>query len=424
MVNPQHKTLAYLVGALAGGNVIATAIHMLGGILLARIVEPSVLGLFTGIGLVLGYAPFLTAGVSNGLNRELPYYIGKGEQDRADELAAAAQSCMIFIGSLAALALLIVALYQLIQGDFRLAAGWGAQAVLIFFLFYSTYYLQIIYRTAHDFARFSLIHVIQAVVGFVLLALVWALDFYGLCLRAVFTVVIAAALFYNWRPVRVGPRWNFDHVRHLVHIGAPIFVVGQVYAWWSVINQTLVLSFTGTHGMGLYAMVAMTSGTMTMLPMSLSQVIYPRMAEQFGRGASLGDLCRTAVKPMLLSAAGMALIVFIAWWLVEPATRLLVPKYVEAVPAMQWALLQPVIMCFAPINNVFNVIRKQKLYLAAILCGMAVYGASLLVLIRLSGASLVVFPQAMLIGYTAFIIACYGFIYYLNQKELFDREQS
>jgi len=48
----QRKQMGYLVGALAGGNALSTAIHMAGGILMARMVAPSVLGLFSGIGLI------------------------------------------------------------------------------------------------------------------------------------------------------------------------------------------------------------------------------------------------------------------------------------------------------------------------------------------------------------------------------------
>lgn len=416
-VTPRRKRMGYLVGALAGGNTLSMFLHMIGGVLVARMVAPSVLGLFSGIGLVLGYAPFLQMGIANGLNRELPYYIGKGKRDRVNELAASAQAWLILIGGFASVALLIVALYHLIKGDLWQAAGWGAHVILVFFLFYSSYYFQMTYRTAHDFARLSIINVIQAVVSLALLVLVWMLDFYGLCLRAVFTAIIGAALFYRWRPIHVRPRWNYQHIKHLFVIGAPIFIVGQVYNLWNVINRTFVLSYTGTHGMGLYAMVVMASGAMAMLPIALSQVIYPRMAERFGRGAGVRDICRISIRPMLLSAVCMAPLAAIAWWITEPAVRHIVPKYIEAVPAIQWALLQPVIMCFAPINNVFNVIRRQRLYLTAILCGIASYGLSLMFLIR-DSVSLVIFPQAMLIGYTTFIIACYVFVYFLARKDL------
>ena len=182
---------------------------------MTRLVEPSVLGLFSGIALTLGYAPFLQIGVSNGLSRELPYYIGKSDRDHAYELASSAQAWMIFIGGLTALILLMVALYNLIQGDLWLAAGWGAHVVLVFLLFYSNQYLQTTYRTANDFARLSMVNVVHALVSLMLLALVWVLDFYGLCLRAVFTAMIAAGLFHYWRPVRVKPGWNFQHIKHL-----------------------------------------------------------------------------------------------------------------------------------------------------------------------------------------------------------------
>ncbi len=415
IISSQRTQFGYLVGVLTSGNTLSTAIYMVGGILMTRLVEPSVLGLFSGIALTLGYARFLQIGVSNGLSRELPYYIGKSDRDHAYELASTAQAWMIFIGGLTALILLMVALYNLIQGDLWLAAGWGAHVVLVFLLFYSNQYLQTTYRTANDFARLSMVNVVHALVSLMLLALVWVLDFYGLCLRAVFTAMIAAGLFHYWRPVRVKPGWNFQHIKHLFFVGAPILFVGQAYSCWAVINQTLVLSYTGAHGMGVYAVVVMISGSLMLFPQSLSQVIYPRMAELFGRGGNIGDLCRMTIKPMLLIVLCMLPLVVAAWWLVGPMIRPFVPKYVEAVPAVQWALLQPLIMCFAVINNVFNVIRRQGLYFVAIICGVIVYGFSLLWLIR-GGLSIIIFPQAMLVGHIAFISACYGSLYYLFRR--------
>ena len=88
----QPRSMLYLVGALVGGNLAGKLLRMAGGVLQARYAAPQVLGLFNGIGLVLGYAPFLQLGILNGLNRELPYYVGKGDRKRVMELAAAAQA--------------------------------------------------------------------------------------------------------------------------------------------------------------------------------------------------------------------------------------------------------------------------------------------------------------------------------------------
>ena len=78
-----RRSVLFLAGSLAGGNLVAMGMRLAGGILLGRLVEPSTLGLFAGIGLVLGYASIAQMGVLNGVNRELPYHMGRGDIARA-----------------------------------------------------------------------------------------------------------------------------------------------------------------------------------------------------------------------------------------------------------------------------------------------------------------------------------------------------
>jgi O-antigen/teichoic acid export membrane protein len=412
----RRRSVAYLAGVLVGGNVLASALRMVGGILQARFVGPPVLGLFNSLGLVLGYAPFLQLGILNGLNRELPYYVGKGEHQRVRELAAAAQAWALMLSAALSAGLLALAAWSLLCGNAQVAAGWATNALAAFFFFYGATYLQVTYRTGHDFARLAMVNVAQNAVALALVALVALLSFYGLCLRAVISGAIGTMMLHYWRPVRVGPKWNFAQWKHLLIVGLPIFGVGQLYAWWGVLDQTLVLCYTGKTGMGLYAMVVMVITTVELLPLAVSQVVYPRMAEQFGRTGRFDGLARMTIKPMLLTAAAMALGIPAAWWLVGPLTRILVPKYVDAVPAMQWSLLVPFVSSFGPINNIFNVVRRQGLYLAAILVGMGVYFVTLLWLVR-AQAELTAFPQAMLAGRVAYMAACYVLVIRLVRKQ-------
>ena len=416
IVETKTPSMLFLVGSLVGGNVTAMGLRMVGGILQAKCVLPAVLGLFGSIGLVLGYAPFLQLGILNGINRELPYFIGKGDRKRVLELAAAAQAWAIAVGVAVGVALAGIACWQLILGHWELAAGWFTNAILAVLLFYNTYYLQMTYRTGHDFARLAMSTVIENAVALVLVGLVALLNFYGICLRALLTSFVSVAFLYYWRPVRVGPHWNWPHLKHLFVIGAPIFIVGQLYAWWTVLNSTLVFSYMGNKGMGLYSMVLVAGGAMELLPVAVNHVMYPRMAEQYGRTGQLGDLIRMAIKPVLLSVAGVTLLIVVGWWLMEPVVRLILPNYVEAVPAMQWAILLSIVSSFATLNAVFNVVRRQRLYCVAIALGMAAYGGSLMWLIR-GGVSLVAFPQAMLVGQAVFVLVCYLFVLYLMRED-------
>ena len=48
------------------------------------------MGIFNTLQLVVNYAPIVTIGILNGLNREIPLYVGKGERDTVNKLAAVA----------------------------------------------------------------------------------------------------------------------------------------------------------------------------------------------------------------------------------------------------------------------------------------------------------------------------------------------
>ena len=291
--------------------------RLAGGILLGRLVAPSTLGLFAGIGLVLGYSTIAQMGILNGVNRELPYHIGRGDVARAHDLAAAGQAWALASGGVVSVCLLAVAAWQLAQGDLQQAAGWATNADPgdVQPSTATTATCRSPSAPAASSSASARVNVVEAATGLAGLILVAAFGFYGLCLRVILAGAASTALLFRWRPVRVGPRWSWSNLRHLFIIGAPIYVVGQVYGLWTgVINSTLVLHFTGTYGMGLYAMVALWITAMEVIPAALAQVLYPRMAQDYGAGRDIRHLVRISIKPMLATFAGLAVVAAVGWF--------------------------------------------------------------------------------------------------------------
>lgn len=396
----------------ASGNLLATAFRLVGGVLTSRLVDPSVLGLFNGIGLVRGYAPFLQGGVANGLNRELPFLVGKGEKERARELAAVAQSWLLLVAFLGVAALIGMAAWELAQGHWQLALGWASFTVPVFGVLYGQFYLRILYVTHGRFPRLSYITVLVSAVGVVTVAFVWWLGFAGLCLRGVIVAALMLGLLWRWRPLSVRPRWRWPDLRLLVKTGVPIFAVGQLAAWWPVLDSTLVLKYAGTRGLGLYALATMAGPVVALLPQAMGQVVYPKMAEEYGRTGCVRPLVRMAVAPTVVTIIATLAAVVVGWFLIPPVTRLLLPKYIEGIPAAQWSLVATAVMALTPVNNVFNVVKKQGQYGVVIAVGMLAYYSALRWIIQ-GGVSLVAFPQALFIGRLAFVIGCYGLIFVL-----------
>jgi O-antigen/teichoic acid export membrane protein len=405
-IESKKPSFTYLVGTLAGGNLVSTVLRVIGGLLQARCAAPAILGTFSGIGNWLNLTRFAQLGVLNGLNRELPYYFGKGDHDRVAALAAQAQACAIAIGGSIAAGMLAVAVWYAMHGNGIMAAGWASNAVQAFVFFYATMYLASTYRTTHDFAKYSLANVVQNALAVVLVLFVYFFQFYGLCLRSILLAIVGMSILHYWRPMRVVPAWNFGDFIHLLKIGFPIFAVGELPMLQTFLEGRIVFTVLGAKEMGFYTTAIMVGSAMETLPTAVSQVIYPRMAECYGRTQAVGEVMLMTAKPMLLNFAAMVPVAALGWGLARPMTTLLLPNYIGAVPAMQWALLPPILSTFFPILNIFNVVRRQDLDIVGTLAGMLGYFVALAYFFNFSlGVEHVL--QSMLIGRGVQLISCY-----------------
>jgi O-antigen/teichoic acid export membrane protein len=409
--------LTKILTVFAGGNLVGLILRLVGGVLLARVTRPETLGLFNGLSLVLGYVPFAQLGVINGLNRELPYFIGLDDSNKARGLAACAQAWALMIGSVVGVALLGIAIFQLAKGRTTLAFGWATQAWMAFQVIFTQLYLLVIYRTGAKFTRLTTSNVIQAIASFLLVSLVWKFGFYGLCMRGILVSLVALGTLWLWRPLRVKSLWDTSAFNHLLKVGAPILAVGQVYAAWTVLDSTLVLKLTGTHGLGLYAVATIAAAAIELVPTSLNQICYPRMAEEYGRTGSVRAIIRIIWKPTVYLSMAYVPLIIVGWILTPPAVRLLLPRYADSIRAVQWTLLSTSLLALSPLNLVFVVLKRMTLYLVGIVSGVASYLAALFVAHR-AAHDLSIFPKAFLIGRIIFFIVCFTMIWrWRNDKK-------
>lgn len=410
------QSILFLSAVVAGGNYYAMAMHLIAGIIVGRYVSPKVLGEFNAYGLVLGYLPFLQLGILNGMSREIPYYIGKGDVETSRQWASTGLFCSLLIGGAVALALLGMGVNSAIRSDMKSAIGWVSYAFLGFMLFYSTLYLQTTYRTSQDFARLAIVKVLESTLSVLLIVAVVMWGFYGLCLKAVLVTGLSSLVLYVWRPIRVSAKWDFIAIKHLFKIGCPIFIVGQVYSYWGVIISTVLLVSMGKESLGLYSVVSMSILAMETIPVAIGQIVYPKMAQEWGRGHSVEGLVHVAYKPIIYSFIGMIPCLILATICVRPAVMFLIPKYEGAIPAIKWGIWISLISSLSPINHIFNVIKKQGLYLFAIIAGIGSTFAVLKLLLAVQ-PSLVSFPQALLVGRFLFMSLCLLCIYYVCRRE-------
>lgn len=405
----KHSTSSMII-YLGSAQMISNMVRIVSGILVARFVLPEMLGTFNGIGIIIGYLPFLQFGVMNGLNRELPYYFGKGEVEKAKGYAAVAQFWEVGLSSIAFSILTLISIYFLFNAQYLYAAGFFATGLSSVFHYYGQNYLHVLFRSNYDFNKLSNISLIVAFTSFVTVFLVWKWQFYGLCIRSIILVVVEMHFLWKWKPIFVLPKWDTQMMKEIIRVGMPIFIVGIIFVVWTTLQNTLVLKMGGAEQFGLFSLAVMIENSMAIVEHSVAQVIYPKMSFEFGAGKGVKELLKISFKPILYVFLLLIPSVVIAWQLLPFAINLLLPNYMNGIEAARWTMLLLLVAIWGVNNNIFNVVKKQKDFLFSIIAGMIAFTISLLSLYHIKGFSLVIFPQAMLIGKGTQLIIAYLFI--------------
>jgi hypothetical protein len=403
--------------AVFSGSLLASMIGFVASLLQARLVAPSDLGILRLVGIPLGYMIWLHLGVYDGIIRELPFWIGKGDKARAYHYASVAQGWNLLLSAAAGAVFLALSVSSLMRGDYPLAAAWATQVVAATSAFYCDFYLAATYRMGVDFARLAWFRTVQSIASLALVALIPVFHFYGICLRAALVALVGIGLLHHYRPLRVQPAWSWPDLRHLVRIGLPSSLVGYVFsALWVTVEATLVFRHFGVRGLGLYSVTQTAITAIAILPESVCFFYWPRMSERFGQTASLAAALRMTYIPVVAMLAGSVPILAVAWHLCGPAVSVLLPQYVDAIPLLQWGTLVATSRILAPPLFAFFVVRKQYYYAIAGACGFGIYYLILQSALTAT-ARIEIFPQTMVVGRVAMTLAGYGFLWHLVRRE-------
>jgi O-antigen/teichoic acid export membrane protein len=389
---------------MSSSNLISNALTIISGIIVAKWLLPDELGLYNGFTLISSYIILTQLGIPSGLSRELPFQIGQGNTKEAESLAGTAHYWQLILSLIVLVASSIIAVTCLVQKRYEYAAGLMVVGLLSFQALYITKYLKVLFRTNHDFNLLSRITFINGIVAFASIVFVWKFGFFGLCIRAFILVVVDFALTWYWKPMHVLPVWRKEAYRKLSSVGLPMYAIANVYALWPVLQKTLIVSLGGVKFLGLFALAVVIESGMKTVTNSISSVVYPSLTMQWAKGDSVRILTKTMLKPVSVIFILFAVAVPIGWVVLPQAIVQFLPQYEAGIAAAQWMLVVGFIEVFNVLPVVYNVIQKQRDRLLSFLAGVSAWTIAVIGLVQIRGFELVVFPQAMLIGFLVMLI--------------------
>jgi len=395
--------------------MLSMAIGLVGAIIQARFISPEELGYFRGFSIAAGYALFLHLGFFEVVQRLYPYYIGKGEKDKAIKVVEICQSWNILVSAIISFIFLSLAIICLIDGNWYATLAWLVQVVAIMSSVYGGY-LSATYRSGHEFNTLARGTVISTIFSTVVLPLFFIWPYIALTLRSSLGSLMSLIYLHFRRPLRLKWRINWREWRDLLKIGLPLFILSYSY-WigWDVVEKTIILKQLGAASLGLWSMSFMLFEASSIIPKSISAIYRPRLIESFGRTGNAKTSLSTCGRSIL--AGSLVTIIFIAaiYLIVPILIPFLMPQYVDAIPAMKLMILGMALILLDLPYSLLVAAGKLKQMYTLTYAGFGVF----LLLALLSGnlgLGLMGIIGASIIGKLARISFLYYFVFSMFKK--------
>lgn len=397
-------------------NMLGLSLSMLSSLWAAKILGPTAMGLYNSLNLLIVYSPILTLGILNGLNREIPYYIGRGDVDNVSTIANTTHYLTRVISLSSFLLLAPIGIFLLLyRGSTQAGFGVLTFAVLLPVTFYKTF-VEVTYRTNNDFQKLAIVRIATGILGVVSILLLFVVPWEGMMLRTILVALIGLVLLWWKRGIVSVPVWDFQHFKRLFSIGMPIFAVGYMYVFMTNLDRTFIAKYLGVEALGYYTPSLLFLQGMAVLPMSVNQIIYPKMAEIYGQTNSLRSLASLAFKPIPVLACIQAPFLMVVWIYLPFLLEKFLPQYQPGLQACRLTLIAGFLLSLSSPAIIFNIVKRQGVY-AAIIAASSVAMLISSQILTSHGLGLVGVAWSVIIGNFIFITASAGVAWLLIARE-------
>ncbi len=335
------------LSSFAGSNILVSIIAGLGGLLQARWLDPATFGEFQQYGILAGYMGIGVIVVNDGLIRQYPYYIGKGDIKKALEVAGVAKWWYLIVASAMSGIMAVCMFYAMLCGNWRATVGWGAWIVISWMNTYGNF-LGIMYRTSSDFKRLSANNLIASVYSFFALAFVRLWGYCGIAIRLASVAVFTIFLHRRYLPVKIKAVWKPTVLKQLSEISLKFALPAYFHSTGlTATKNALALYFCEKEGLGVFAMAVSFCTLAQGFSNALNQIFNVKIATRFGATESVRGCFMYSLRPALLGIALSMAIALGCGIAIDPFISIFLPKYAASIPVIKILLIGLVIMAMA-----------------------------------------------------------------------------
>ena len=344
-----------------GTGLFKTFVQTITSFIILRWIAPEDLGQWQSFTVFVGYTSILTLGVTSGLNRELPYYLGKGNVDLAMERLKTAAA---FTTSLSFFLTIVVCLVSIASYVFHwlnmndsimLFAAFSITAITI-----QTNLLGATYRSSQSFKQLGNIQLIVSVLHFVFLPVVYYFNIWGYIVYQSLMVIWLFWGYWHFRPYRIKSSFDKSHFIELVKIGMPMYIWNYLSQMLRTIPRVILVIFGSPLLVGIYSPAESINKSVLNLPNYINRYLFPKMSFNYGKSDNKSHIIQSTFRSASLLFMVMLMIAIVLALVMPYVFEHFFPKYKDAIVCVQIVLFSGV---FYSVNALMhNTLNSLKIF--------------------------------------------------------------
>lgn len=333
----RKKEILHQISSYAFASQITQAISMMVGILTRNFLGPFQMGIWATLQIVLHYASYTALGTTVAISREIPYFIGRRDEESAECTKNVVSTFQILTSFLTAAGVVIYAF--VFRGKHLEFLFWGLLSTAAMIVLQRINNLLVgLLRAYKKFGLASRQMVVSALANAVLvISLTYFYKLYGFLAAMILSFVFN--IFYILRHERISFRYQLDaRIKQCISFGVPLLVLGIMGAFLKSIDKIVIVKMLGFEAAGYYSIALMAMNFMENIPNTVGIIIIPHFEEKFGAVDKAEDLKGFVEKTASGLAHIMPITIGLAWIIAPLFTSLFLPKYIPGIRAAQWLI--------------------------------------------------------------------------------------
>jgi O-antigen/teichoic acid export membrane protein len=290
------------------------------------------MGLYSELMLIFEYSRFHHLGMINAMEREVPFFNGKKEFKKVEEIKKTALAFIILSAVNIGAILFILSFFADIH-----KVGLRFLSALVIIETVVSFYKALL----QSYNRFKLWSLFIVGIGFldavlkIFLVIKFGLN--GLLAALVLTGIISIATYYFLSGCRVdfGARIYFREIWRMLKIGIPLIIFRVLYALSISIDRLAIIFFLGRLQLGYYSIATMVSNYLILMPKFSFRTLYPKFIEAFGKSENVEDVRKFLITPNRIFACFFSALIGLAVIAIPFLVTYLLPRFKEGIFAAQ-----------------------------------------------------------------------------------------